>query len=214
MQDIWKALLIQYGWRHQALTDLNMSDGPFFTRSRKDSTFHRGKGNQVEWNHMWDEKGGGELMWGEEDILGREKGRRAKGEMMDWTWEDNEEWNTVQQNVISQTVVWGALLPFHWDCYYRWISPTKTSIPRVQHFLDFCSDRGRLWKPGIESRPSVSPNEAALALRWRLNRRRARMYLWMKAACYEHFLLVLIFRVKREKKCHCGFAVWRHTCLR
>lgn len=77
------------------------------------------------------------LIWAEEAILGRGKGRRAKGEMMDWTWEDNDEWNTAQQNVISQTVVWGTLLPFHWDCYYRWISPTKTSIPRLQHFLDF-----------------------------------------------------------------------------
>lgn len=75
-------------------------------------------------------------MWCKEDILGIENERRAKGGKMDWTWENNEEWNTVQQNVISQTVVWGALLPFHWDCYYRWISPTKTSIPRVQHFLD------------------------------------------------------------------------------
>lgn len=30
------------------------------------------------------------------------------------------------------------------------------------------------------------------------------MYLWMKTACYEHFLLVLIFRVKREENATVG----------
>lgn len=145
-------------------------------------------------------------MWGEKDILGREKERRAwsasqteKGEMMDWTWEDNEEWNTVQRNVISQTVVWGALLPFHWDCYYRWISPTKTSIPRVQHFLDFAAIEAGFEKPGFESGQSVSPNEAALALRWRLNGKRAHIYLKIQDRLHEHFLLVRIFRSQRRK---------------
>lgn len=146
--------------------------------------------------------------------FGQERGRWAKGGMMDWTWEYNEEWNTAQQNVISQTVVWGALLPFRRDCYYRWISPTKASIPPVQHFPGFCSDRGRLWKPGFESGPSVSPNEAALALRWRLNRKGAHMYLWMKTACYEDFLLAEIFRVKRGRGWGVqGFAVWRRWCI-
>lgn len=104
--------------------------------------------------------------------------QREKREMMDWTWEDNEEWNTAQQNVISQTVVWGALLPFHRDCYYRWISSTKTSIPRVQHFLDFAAIEAGFEKPGFESGQSVSSNEAALALRWRLNRKRAHTYIF------------------------------------
>lgn len=89
----------------------------------------------------------------------RERGKGARGcivewkgrEMMDWTWEDNEEWNTAQQNVISQTVVWGALLPFHWDCYYRWISPTKTSIPRVQHFLDSAAIEAGFENPALKA---------------------------------------------------------------
>lgn len=186
----------------------------------KIACFTEGKDNHVAWNHMLDEESlkkkenkGTDVRRG--GYFGQGRGRWAKGGMMDWTWEDNEEWNTAQQNVISQTVVWGALLPFRRDCYYRWISPTKASIPPVQHFPGFCSDRGRLWKPGFESGPSVSPNEAALALRWRLNRKGAHIYLWMKTARYEDFLLAQIFRVKRgEGGCHCGvccLALLMHT---
>lgn len=135
----------------------NMSENLFFTRACIDSTFHRGKGNHVEWNHTWDEMkkkrtDARKIFWaerrGEEQ---RGASQREKGKMMDWTWEDNEEWNTVQQNVISQTVVWGALLPFHWDCYYRWISPTKTSIPRVQHFLDFAVIEAGFENPALKA---------------------------------------------------------------
>lgn len=106
MQDIWKALLIQYGWRHQALTDLNMSDGPFFTRSRKDSTFHRGKGNQVEWNHMWDEKGGGawcearKIFWAE----------RRGGEQRERWWIEHEKImrNEILFNKMSSLRQWSG----------------------------------------------------------------------------------------------------------
>lgn len=124
--------------------------------------------------------------------------QREKGETMDWTWEDNEEWNTVQQNVISQTVVWGALLPFQWDCYYRWISPTKTFNSSGAAFPGFCSDRGRLWKPGFESGQSVSPNEAALASRWRLNRKRAHISLDQDCLLWT-FLISADIQISKEK---------------
>lgn len=37
---------------HRTLTKLNLSEDPFFTKA---CTFHRGKGNHMEGNHMWDE---------------------------------------------------------------------------------------------------------------------------------------------------------------
>ena len=83
---------------------------------------------------------------------------------MDWAWGDNEEWNTVQQNVISQTVVWGVLLPFHWHCYQRRISPTKTSVLQLQPFLDFAAILAGFENPALKA--SVSPYDSALASRW------------------------------------------------
>lgn len=163
------------------------SEDLFFIRGCTDDTFHRGKDNHVEWYRMWDqtriEKKKREtdvrqkIFWAEErrkEVHHREK----RGEMMDWTYEDNEEWNAVQQNVIFQTVVWGALLPFRRDCYCRWISPTKTSIPRMQHFLDFAAIEAGFERAGFESGQSASPNEAALASRWRLNRKSAHTYIF------------------------------------
>lgn len=176
-----------------------MSDGPFFTRARKDSTFHRGKGNHVEWNHMWDEKRGGKDWCEVRKIFWAE---RRGGEQRERWWIEHEKImrNEILFNKMSSLRQWSG----EHCCHFTEIVTIDEFHLQRHQFLGcsiswiFCSDRGRLWKPGIESRPSVSPNEAALALRWRLNRKRARMYLWMKTACYEHFLLVLIFRVKRK----------------
>lgn len=122
---------------------------------------------------------------------------------MDWTWEDNEEWNTVQQNVISQTVVWGALLPFHRDCYYRWISPTKTSMPRVQHFLDFAAIQAGFENPALKA--SVGPNDAALASRWRLNGKRESTYIsWDQDCLLWTFLISVRVWISKEKDASLG----------
>lgn len=128
----------------------------------------------------------------------RSASRREKGEMMDWTWEDNEEWNTVQQNVISQTVVWGALLPFHWDCYYRWISPTKTSIPRVQHFLDFAAIEAGFENPALKADRVSAP----MRLLWHRDEGwigRERTYIFRSRLLLWTFLISADIQISKEK---------------
>ena len=152
--------------------------------------------------------------WCQGDILSwkqREKQKYAtmigKGAMTDWTWEYNEEWNTAQQNVISLPVVWGSLLPFHWDCFHRWSSPTKTSA-----FPGFCGDTCRLWKPSFERKCQPQWFFSGIQMKALQD---VSAYITSDQDCLLWtFLISVGIQMSKEKKCHCGSAIFHHSCFR
>lgn len=141
------------------------------------------KRNHVERNHTSGEMKTGERMQGSVRCGGEQRcaSLTEKGEMTDWTWEDNEEWNTVQLNVISHTLAGEALLPFLWDCYYRWIFTDKDINSSAQHFLDFAAIRAGFENPALKVGDNCS--HAALASRWRLNGEKELTYISSDQDC-------------------------------
>lgn len=190
---LWVTMVLIYLWDYT---------GFFSLEKLFHSMFDLVISNHMEWNHMWNntrkrERGCTKYILSREV---REEQRRAsltgKGKMIDWTWEDNEEWNTVQQNVISQTLVRGALLPFLWDCYYRWISPTKTSIPwySISWILQWYRQPLKNWA----LKAGVSSNDArfgiVMKVQWDWS---SHVYPQIKTVCYEHFSLMQVFSSQR-----------------
>lgn len=101
--------------------------------------------------------------------------RREKRERW-WIEHEKIMRNEILFNKMSSLRQWSGehRCHFHRDCCYRWISPTKTSIPRVQRFLDFAAIERQALKTRLWKRTECQLRWGCfLALRWRLNRKRS-----------------------------------------
>lgn len=152
-------------------------------------------------------------MWGEEDILGREGG----DEQREGWWIEHEKImrNEILLNKMSSLRQWSG----EHRCHFAEIVTIdefhlqRHQFLRCSIFLDFAAIEAGFENLALKADRVSAPMRQL----WHWDEgwigKGAHMYLWMKTARYEDFLLAQIFGVKRGGG-GSGFAVWRRWCIR